>query len=281
MANLLTSTDLSKKIKWYIRAHGHSSIGGMNVIWTFLKYNNHEKITAQAEKIISLFENFDKASDFKSYLNSLELEINDFEKEISSLHLADEKKTELGKILEGVRANLVRISSIIETPDYEEYFNMVDVLHSAITEIIAQYPFRISGNLIDNQAGDITIHFKEKNTPRQILLCGYEFQLLFYNLLSNAVDAVREVKEKGEIWVEFEYLDDQFKFSVIDDGAPIAEENILKILRRESFTTKGRKHGKGTQIIYDIIDKYKMNMDIVSNNWKTEFIFSLAPSYKS
>ena len=268
MANYLVSGDVKQKIRWYIRAHGHSSIGGLNLIWTYFNYSGKVEIADAVHKAIECFEMFEKAEDVSEQHKVLEQLVLGVKEEIKSSGIDAEKKDEIEQILEGVKRNIERIGNIIQDPSYEEDFQLGDIIQSAITELLKRYPNVLYGDLVgekgDHVGDRIRINFEEHENEKEILCCGYELQLLFFNLLSNAIDSIIEESGKGNIWISFDYLEDNVRIEAADDGEMISQENIDKIIARKSFTTKGRKHGHGMKIIYDIIDKYKASMEIES-----------------
>jgi sensor histidine kinase regulating citrate/malate metabolism len=103
-------------------------------------------------------------------------------------------------------------------------------------------------------------------------------QLLLYNLISNAVEAIQDQKDStGIISVLFEYKKEFVHIEIANTGKQIPQSVLKKIQSKKSVSTKGRHHGKGLQIIHDISEKYDANLTVNSSQGQT--IFSLDVPY--
>jgi len=277
MDNVLVSNDLNQRIKWYIRAHGHSSIGGLNLIWTFFNFSGNSDLAEFVQKAIVNFETFSDNDDVSEQIKVLEQSIVEIENQIESIDIEVDKKEEVQQILDGVDINIERIKKIIINSDYKEEINLSNVLDSTITELLIRYPNTFFGDIVGrkNAGTNIEIVFEKKGDEKDILVCGYDIQLLFYNLISNAVDAIIYGSCQGLIWVYLEYIDDHVNIKVSDDGEKISKVNLEKIKSRDLFTTKGGKHGSGLKIIYDIVEKYDAKLNVKSSSEKTTFTISI------
>jgi len=275
MSNDLVSGNINDKINWYIRAHAHSSIGGLNLIWTYFDMNNKKVMSEKITALIKKFETFSSSKDLQSELKLLKDSSYNLANEINSLELLTKEKEEFNSIMEGVSKNIERIENIMKNPGYKEDFKLSSLVFSAVTDILHVYPDTLYGDLIaksDKNAGKkIKLEFCEPKNEPLVYVCGYELKLLFYNLLSNAIDSI---KSSGNIRVCLTFSNDSFNVELCDDGEEISAENIEKIKRHEIFTTKGTKHGHGMKIIYDIVSKYGGRIDIESKNKNTCFDIS-------
>ena len=280
MNNPLVSGDIQKKIQWYIRAHGHSSIGGLNLLLAFFKYQEDTKIINMIERAIENFELFGEVKDLNLQQKLLKNSITDIVGYIDDYRIEDYKKNELYQVIEGVNKNLNIIKSIIEDPGYEEQFYLSKIFESTITELIKIYPNKLSGELIGKPDGNnrINITFQIIGKECKITLCGYEIQLLFYNLMTNSIDAINSNKNNGNINVKLNFMKDYVLIEIKNDGEQISEEQIKSMNKREYFSTKGQGHGKGMKIIFDILDKYKSSLFIKSNIENS--IFTIKFPYK-
>ena len=278
MENILISGNLNQKIKWYIRAHGHSCIGGLNLLWTYFNYSGSPELAELVQESIDNFETFGKKEDDVSeQLKVLENNISEIEYQIESIGLEKEKKDEMQHILIGVDNNIKRIKAIIKDNDYKEEVRLSNVLDSAITELLIRYPNTFFGDVVGSQnvGSNIKIDFEMKGDEKEIIVCGYEMQLLLYNLISNAIDAIIYGGGEGNVWISFGFLEDGIEINVADDGKAISKENLAKIKSKKPFTTKGGKHGNGMKIIYDIVEKYNAVLQVESNSEKTMFNINL------
>lgn len=280
MNNPLLTGNIQEKIQWYIRAHGHSSIGGLNLMWTYFMYQQQKDLADVVEKTIQEFESFDQSEDPKHNIKHIKVDVNLIEKNIDYMPIEEEKKAELQDMLNGIYENIDRIENIISDPQYEEKFYLEDVLDSTITELLKRYPQTLYGDLIGekNQRESIRIHFDKKGSSRKLLVCGYEIQLLLYNLLSNAIEAIQELDSKnGIISILFIYKKEFVHIEIVNTGKKISSSILKKIQSKKTVSTKGAHHGKGLQIIHDISEKYNANLSVESTEGQT--IFSLDIPY--
>lgn len=280
MNNPLLTGNIQEKIQWYIRAHGHSSIGGLNLMWTYFMYQQQKDLADVVEKTIQEFESFDQSEDPQHNIKHIKVDVNLIEKNIDYMPIEEEKKAELQEMLNGIYENIDRIENIISDPQYEEKFYLEDVLDSTITELLKRYPQTLNGDLIGekNQRESIRIHFDKKGSSRKLLVCGYEIQLLLYNLLSNAIEAIQELDSKnGIISILFIYKKEFVHIEIVNTGKKISSSILKKIQSKKTVSTKGAHHGKGLQIIHDISEKYNANLSVESTEGQT--IFSLDIPY--
>ncbi|MBN1502359.1 GHKL domain-containing protein [Candidatus Woesearchaeota archaeon] len=278
MTNPLISGTLKEKIKWYIRAHGHSSIGGLNLIWTYFSYHRKKQTADIIEKAIHMFENFAKSDNLESEIKELQESVDMVENYLRKEQIEDDKKMEMLEILKGVKKNIQMIEQILNTPGYEEEFKLSRILLSAVIQLEKQYPDILYGDLIGpkKQGNRIRLSFKEPENEEKVKVCGYEMGLIFYNLLTNAVDAI---KAEGNISVDIKY-GDNIIINISDDGELITEEEIHKILHHREFSTKGRGHGHGLQIVWDILEKYDGSFNVISDKASNLVSFIITLSLK-
>ena len=278
MKNPLVSDDLNEKIRWYIRAHGHSSVGSLNLMWTYFTFSDNQKIADDVQKAIDCFEQFGSEKDVSKQQQLLEKHIQTVEQDIKQTEIELEKKDEMQQMLQGIYKNIERIEYIIKDPNYEEEFQLNNIYHSTLTELVKRYPNTFYGKTLSlNESGDkIQIHFNVKGSERLLHICGYDMQLLLFNFVSNASDAILEKKKQGNIWVDFDYKKDHVDVHIADD-AGISDEALKLIKSKKSFTTKGEKHGRGMKIIYDLLEKHSAKLSIKKKDAKT--IFSIKIPY--
>lgn len=278
MKNSLLSENIQDKIQWYIRAHGHSSIGGLNLMWTYFTYQQQKELADIIEKTIEEFERFGETDDPSHQIKHIKIDVNLIEKNIDYIPIESEKKDELQQMLHGIYENIERIESILSNPGYEEKFYLEDILDSTITELIKRYPQTLYGDLVGENEHDETINvqFRKKGSARKLIVCGYEMQLFFYNFLSNAVEAIQETVGKGTIFIGFEYKKEYVHIEIANTGK-IPDSVLKKIQLNKSVSTKGKHHGKGLQIIQDISEKYDAAIQVIAKEDQT--IFSIDIPY--
>ena len=95
---------------------------------------------------------------------------------------------------------------------------------------------------------------------------------VFLNILSNAIDAIKAVREEGEIGITTELEDEQLLIKISNNGAPIKKEDEEKLFDA-GFTTKkiGEGTGLGLVICQKIIDKHQGVISFESAAGCTEF----------
>ncbi len=274
--NPLISGNVKEKIKWYIKAHGHSSMGSLNLIWTYLDFIGDKEKADKIAKAVKAFENFGESDNFRKELDALENTIDNVEKVINHEE-NEEKRMEMVSLIYSVKRNLYRIEDIIKDPGYQEGFKLSKILFSAAIQLERQYPNTLYGDIVGNKGeyiGDrIKLNVKEPAEEEEIQCCGYEMQLLLFNLLSNAVDAIND---KGNIYIEITYSKGIVRIDVSDDGKLISEEDIKKIAAHKEFSTKSRGHGRGLKIVNDILEKYNGALDLASDTSKHQVTCSIA-----
>lgn len=272
MSNPLLSGNLQEKIQWYIRAHGHSSIGGLNLMWTYFTYQQQKELADIVEKTIEEFESFGENDDPAHQIKHIKIDVNLIEKNIDYIPLEPEKKDELQQMLSGIYENIQRIDRIISDPGYEEKFYLEDILDSTITELMKRYPQTLYGDLVGESEHDepIEVQFRKKGSARKLIVCGYEMQLFFYNFLSNAIEAIQETVGKGTVFIGFDYKKEYVHIEIANTGK-IADSVLEKIKKNKSVSTKGKHHGKGLRIIQDISEKYDAAIEVISKEDQTVF----------
>ncbi|MFH2020301.1 MAG: ATP-binding protein [archaeon] len=260
--NLLVSGNINDKVRWYIRAHGHSSIGGLNIIHTYFEFHKQLMEAATVERAIKQFENF-SVGDMDKNLISLKTAIESVKK-IVTVSVAGNAKNEMQGILEEINLNIVRIQNIMKNPGYEERLRPSKILFNAIVQLTKQYPTILYGDQVGKKgiSGDrILLTVDEPDEDKETLFCGYVLQLLFFNLLCNAVEAIKEKDDCGNIHVKL-YYENGFCGEITDNGKLMTDEMMEKILTHKEFSTRGKEHGHGIKIVFDILDKYGGTLDI-------------------
>lgn len=93
-----------------------------------------------------------------------------------------------------------------------------------------------------------------------------EIQQIFFNLISNSMDAVGE---SGKIEIKSRVHKESIKVTIWDNGPGIPDENLDKIFD-PLFTTKdpGLGIGLGLNVVYRLVTKYKGSIDVKSEAGK-------------
>ncbi|MFV1951487.1 MAG: ATP-binding protein, partial [Nitrospinota bacterium] len=225
--------------------------------------------------------------------------------------LAHEIKNPINIISNGMYSLEKRISKIVEqyeqikdkpTGDYEEILNKIGdlskIIQNGINRIknivdnFSKFARKDSGKfkkhdihegiestlfLLKEMMGDrIEVH-RKFDLKEKIMCSMSQINQAIMNILINAINAIEEKNEKGNIWINTSRKNGQGIISIRDDGTGIPEENKDKIFD-PFFTTKdpGKGTGLGLGICYRIIKDHKGKIDLKSElNKGTEFLITL------
>ena len=87
----------------------------------------------------------------------------------------------------------------------------------------------------------------------------HQFQMVFFNIATNSIQAMKEVKEKeGILTVKTETIEGKVKITISDTGPGIKAEDLGKVFD-PFFTTKevGKGTGLGLSVSYGTVKQYK------------------------
>jgi two-component system, NtrC family, sensor kinase len=199
----------------------------------------------------------------------LDFVIEDFPKTLNSMKIGTERISHIVKSL--------RSFSRID----DEQMKPVN-LHQDLdsTEIVLQSRLKATG-----ERPSITVLKEYGNLPPAILCYGSLLNQVFMNLLVNAIDALEESWEKGQlaesptIWIKTEVSEDNCVIIRIqDNGIGIPEEIKAKIFE-SFFTTKptGKGTGLGLAICHEIVtEKHGGELTCISTpRVGTEFVVKI------
>lgn len=180
------------------------------------------------------------------YAHILKERFQDKEDLSSDITMIVEQADRCKKIVSGL-LNFARQSRIIREP-----VNAIKLLRNCLEAI--NIPKNIRVNFIPVVEEDIVEIDKEQMT--QVLI----------NVLNNAIDAMEDRKEKGELNILITSNDNWIKFMIADNGAGIPEKYKNKIFD-PFFTTKqlGKGTGLGLPVSYGIIKMHSGDIKIESN----------------
>jgi len=187
-----------------------------------------------------------------------------------SLNSDDEKKAkDILKATDEVQKIILRISKIIsalrEFSKVETNQDLKPVSMNAMVEM--------SVSLVNNrfQDADIPLSYELTNTDIKVLGSESKISQVIFQLLMNALDAVRELSEKW-VKVQMHMNGDQLEVWVIDSGRGIPVELQNKIMQ-PFFTTKevGKGTGLGLSTSMGIMESMHGKLDIVGDSPNTVF----------
>jgi signal transduction histidine kinase len=195
--------------------------------------------------------------EIKNPLNSILIQADILKANIQNLDIRDT----LVKI-EGIIGDCEKISKIINqtlnfSKNIPENWEIIDVGRFL-------RDLRLFSRRIFFDTNNISLHIKDKrsNLYTKIYFNRVYLEQIFINLLKNAADAVA-AKGQGEIILEVDNADEFIIFNVIDNGIGI-EEDKIKYIFNEFYTTKQDGTGIGLAIVKYIIEMYKGHIEVKS-----------------
>ena len=177
----------------------------------------------------------------------------------------------ISEYAEKIKTNIIEISDIVkQLSRYTSPESATGVSFIKIDNILDDAVKMVKKT---KEASDIEIIKNYKKIP-QIEANQVEIHQIFFNILSNSVDAIRN---HGKIEISAGMKNENIEIKISDIGSGIAPENINKLFD-PLFTTKdpGKGTGLGLNIVYRLVTKYKGTIDVKSSLGKgTAFIITL------
>lgn len=183
----------------------------------------------------------------------------------------NETKAGVFQVVEAIREGAVRTSQIVHGL---RSFSMNDEGEKQLADIHTGIESTLV--LLSPKIKEKKARIKKDFDPslKKILCYPGQINQVFMNLISNAIDAI---KERGQVVIATRVSSGRIEISVEDDGCGIPEEVSNKIFE-PFFTTKG--YGKGTglglSITFGIIERHAGTIEFQSEPGKgSRFIVSL------
>ncbi len=184
----------------------------------------------------------------------------------------DELQELIDQIIQNIQVGVERTTEIVKglrtfSRSEEEERSKIDI-HKEIEVALL---------LLKSRYKDV-IKVEKEFTDKKLEIAGYQGQLgqAFLNIINNAIDALDDTGNEGEIKISTSFRDDHAFVSIKDNGAGIPKE-IRDRIFDPFFTTKkvGAGTGLGLSITYGIVEKHGGGIDIESKKIGTEFIIKL------
>ncbi len=151
------------------------------------------------------------------------------------LSMVENKVEMMDHLIEGILiyAKIDKVDVYNEKVNLDEIFtNIIDIIHIP----------------------EKTKVFKKKSLPT-ITADRYRMQQLFQNIISNAISCID--KPEGIVEIDFEETNENYIFSVKDNGSGIAKEHQEKIFNIfQSYSSVSKSTGFGLSIVNKIIEIY-------------------------
>ena len=184
-------------------------------------------------------------------------------------------KEEIANLVKGIRDGAERTVEIVKglrtfSRLDEGEIKTVDI-YEGLDSTLVLLRNMMPSNLIVN---------KQLNAPSHVECYPGKLNQVFMNILSNAVQAIKQKKIKNEneyITISSKYLDKQVELRIKDSGTGMPEE-VRKKIFDPFFTTKevGEGTGLGLSIVYKIIHMHYGKIEVVSTEGEgAEFIITL------
>lgn len=210
-------------------------------------------------------------------------------KSIKNLSLQNSMKTksieeisELNNVLRAQRHDFLNhlqvVYSLIELNEYKEASDYIETLYKDIKKVNkslkttnAAINALLQAKLVDCENKDILVDLQVETRLDKLPVPGWEMCRILGNLIDNAMDAVKELREKGFVNIEIKETDSTYIFCVKNNGKQIHKDMKNKIFE-PGYTTKGnRGQGMGLAITKEIVQRYKGRIVVDSNQSMTTF----------
>ena len=170
--------------------------------------------------------------------------MNDEEAQEQAVQVIEKSAKTAGNIID----NLLNFSRISKKQVQEVY------IKKHINSVIS-----LNRGMLKKKQIDITVRCGE---DFQVKMAVESFDMIFINLISNAVDAMEEM---GRLTIVVYRTEDEFYVEVRDTGTGI-EEGIMEDIFNPFFTTKSmtKGNGLGLYIVYNEIQKMNGEIKVTS-----------------
>ena len=176
------------------------------------------------------------------------------------------------ELIKSMQQGSDRISSIVNTM---RKFSRLDEAEHKLIDL--NESIESSLGMLEHRLQEIKLNKQYANLPKIECLAGAINQV-FFNLLNNALDAIEEKGENGEITIiTKKSASEKAIVSIRDNGSGIPPQ-IQKQIFDPFFTTKepGKGTGLGLSICYQVINSHRGEIRFLSEVGKgTEFIVEL------
>lgn len=170
------------------------------------------------------------------------------------------------------------VYSLIELNEHKEAAKYIETLYKDIKKVNkslktsnAAINALLQAKLLDCEDKDVLVDLNVDTRLDKLSVPSWEMCRVLGNLIDNAIDAVKELREKGFVNIEIIEKDSNYIFSIKNNGEQILQEMKEKIFEPGYTTKKNRGEGMGLAITKEIILKYKGSIFVDSNQSITTF----------
>lgn len=170
------------------------------------------------------------------------------------------------------------VYSLIELNEYTEASNYIETVYKDIKKVnkilkTANTAINalLQAKLVDCENKDILVDLNIDTRLDRLSVPSWEMCRVLGNLIDNAIDAVKELREKGFINIEIGEKDSNYIFAIKNNGKQIPKEMSEKIFEPGYTTKENRGEGMGLAITKEITQKYNGRILVDSDQSATTF----------
>ncbi len=193
-----------------------------------------------------------------------------------------ENITELNNVLRAQRHDFLNhlqvVYSLIELNECTEASDYIETVYKDIKKVNRMLKTSntainalLQAKLVDCENKDILVDIHIDTKLDGLPVPSWEMCRVLGNLIDNAMDAVKELREKGFINIEIAERDHNYIFTIKNNGKQIPEEMMEKIFEPGYTTKQNRGEGMGLAITKEITKKYSGEILVDSNHNTTIF----------
>jgi signal transduction histidine kinase len=233
-------------------------------------------------------------------------------KEVNTKLIQSEKMASVGQLAAGVAHELnsplasiiTNLHMIAENPTHEDNAQLIDITQKSAKKcrdiVTSLLKYSRGSNTVDARVldindvieeacsfigyqlehADITLE-KKLQVVDDVKVNPEEIQQVVMNLLLNARDAIKELKEQGKIAIKTEQGNKTVIITIKDDGAGIDRENLKKVFD-PFYSTKDVNKGTGLGLFttYNIVRSFDGHIEVDSEKGKGTTFTIMFPSHK-
>lgn len=174
------------------------------------------------------------------------------------------------------------IYSLIEMEEYDEVIKYLNEVYGSI-EILNKFiktkdiaiNALLTAKSFDAQRKGIEYNLNITSNLQNLSIPSWELCRCIGNLIDNAIFAASNYNGEKILDIYIKENMTEFKFIVSNTGEAIPKENMNKIFNLGFTTKKDFGEGIGLHTIKQIMEQYKGNINVISENFRTTFTMTL------
>lgn len=174
------------------------------------------------------------------------------------------------------------IYSLIEMEEYDEVIKYLNEVYGSI-EILNKFiktkdiaiNALLTAKSFDAQRKGIEYNLNITSNLQNLSIPSWELCRCIGNLIDNAIFAASNYNGEKILDIYIKENMTEFKFIVSNTGEAIPKENMNKIFNLGFTTKKDFGEGIGLHTIKQIMEQYKGNINVISENFRTTFTITL------